>query len=84
MKKTIVTTQQQRDTIRTMILNDETDVAHGYALGIGYGDGINAEFFEEMIKQDGLTMLWIKAVGTYYKDDIARIKEELAQARKND
>lgn len=53
-----------------MLIKDQWQEAHGALKVHGYAEGVTAEFFEEAIAKYGLTQQMIKAIATFYKDDI--------------
>ena len=61
--------EQQRAHVCKLLKTDKWEAANAVAELFEY-EGISAKFFEDMIKEDGLTMDWIEAIATYYREEL--------------
>ena len=73
------TTQAQRDFIVELLACDKWEQASGAASVLGF-EGVNAEFFEYLIRKDGLHSGIIRAIAVYYDNDL-NLQKFIKEAR---
>ena len=70
MEKRIYMNPAIRQEVCKLLIQDKWGTANDIAKVYGFQEGITADFFERMIKLDGLTMAWIKAISVYYAQEL--------------
>lgn len=69
--------QEQYEKLISLINKRNFDVAHGYAVGIGFRDGLTAETFEKVIASLGLTERVVESIVKFYGGEIEQKEDTL-------